>query len=137
MDPALLQLLGSLVAILVLAGIARALKLGGAPEIADEDHAMRLAREADSGFTPAEAARSRDASGAILADAQGRIMVLRRHGAHFAARVLQPGARARAEGDLLVVATTERRFGEVTLALGQAARTWESRIEALGSPGDA
>ena len=137
MDPALVQLAGSLVAILVLAGIARALKLGAAPEIADEDHAMHLAREADSAFAPVEATRSKDGSGAILADAQGRIMVLRRHGAHFAARVLQPGASARADDGLLVVVTAERRFGAVTLALGHAAESWESRIEALGSRGDA
>lgn len=131
MDPALLQLIGSLVAILILAAIAWALKLGQAPGIADEDEARALAREADTGFVPDAAAVSRDGAAAILADHDGRVMVLRRHGTHFAARVLEPGAQATVEGDALIVAPTDRRFGITRLELGEHADTWASRIDAL------
>lgn len=132
MDPALLQLLGSLGAILALAAIAWALRLGQPPLLEDAAHARALAREADTGFDPAEAALSRDRAAAILTDGEGRIMVLRRHGTHFAARILEPGARARCDGEALVVATTDRRFGEVRLDLAEDSRSWASRIGALG-----
>ena len=131
MDGALLQLGGSLVAILVLAAIAWALGLGRGPEIEDSEDAMRLAREADSSFVPCEAHVAEGGDGAILADGQGRIMVLRRHGAHFAARMLERGATARIEGSDLVVSPADPRFGQVTLAIGDKAHTWAARIDAL------
>ncbi|MEL7730082.1 hypothetical protein AAG612_11130 [Citromicrobium bathyomarinum] len=131
MDPALLQLIGSLAAILVLAGIAWALKLGTGPHLADGEDAMGRAYEADTGFDPVEAVCSRDGKGAILTDARGRIMVLRRHGSHFAGRVLEPGAQALLDGAILTVVTTDRRYGRVTLDLGDDARAWASRIDAL------
>lgn len=133
----LLQLGGSLVAILALAGIARALKLGPPPEIADSPDAMRLAREADSGFDPAQAAVSRDGAGAILADGEGRMMVLRRHGSHFAGRLLEPGARATIDGAILRIALADPRFGPATLDLGDDARAWAARVEALQGQGNA
>ena len=132
MDTALLQLLGSLVAILVLAGIAWTLKLGAGPELTRSEDAMALAREADTGFDPVEAACSRDGNAAIAADARGRIMVLRRHGSHFAGRVLEPGAQARRDGAIVTIVTTDRRYGRVTLDLGDQAQAWASRVDALG-----
>ena len=131
MDGQLLQLGGSLVAILVLAALAWALKLGPSPKIADEADARRLANEADTGFGPSEVAVSVDGASAILADSRGRIMVLRKHGTHFAARVLEPGAGATAADGVLTVTPTDRTFGKVELDLGDAAKTWESRLDAL------
>lgn len=131
MDIEILQLIGSLVAILILAGIAWALKLGAAADIASSEDAMALAQEADSGFDPIEGASSRDGEGAIAADAQGRIMVLRRHGSHFAGRLLEPGAQGLLDGAILTVATTDRRYGRVTLDLGDEAQAWAMRIDAL------
>ncbi len=137
MDSQLLQLIGSLAAILVVTAIAWALKLGRTPAIADEDRAKALAREADSAFEPVSAHVSSDGTAAIIADATGRIMVLRRHGAQFAARVLGPGAHAERADSVLTVNPADRRFGPVTLHLGDEAQAWESRINALDSHTDA
>ena len=71
MDSQLLQLGGSLLAILVLAGIAWALKLGQPRTIDTAERALALAREADTAFDPSEAAVGRDGSAAILADSAG------------------------------------------------------------------
>ena len=46
--------------------------------------------------------------------------------------ILEPGARARCDGQALVVTTTDRRFGEVRLDLAGDSRSWASRIGALG-----
>ena len=108
MDSQLLQLGGSLLAILVLAGIAWALKLGQPRTIDTAERALTLAREADTAFDPSEAAVGRDCSAAILADSAGRIMVLRRHGTHFAARVLEPGTPANSDGDFLTIVPRDR-----------------------------
>ncbi len=131
MDSQLVQLVGSLVAILVLAGIAWWLKLGQPDTITDTDRAFALAREADTGFEPTDAAVAQDGNAAILADSAGRIMVLRSHGAQFAARVLEPGARVTNEAGVLAIATTDRRFGTVRLDLGDAAQAWAARVDAL------
>ena len=134
MDSQTLQLSGSLAAILVLAGIAWVLRLGQTPRIEGEARAVALAREADSGFDPVEAALSGDGAAALLADSQGRIMVLRPHGTHFAGRILDHGTRAAAEGGMLTIIPADRRYGPVTLDLGDSAQAWESRIQTLQRP---
>ncbi|WP_370177291.1 hypothetical protein [Alteriqipengyuania sp.] len=137
MEPQLLQLIGSLVAILVLAAIAWGLGLGRTAGIADEARALELAREADSGFEPASAAISSDGAAALITDDAGRIMVLRRHGAQFAARILVRGAAASRNGGVLTLDPADRRFGKVTLDLGDEAQAWVSRINALDYHTDA
>ena len=137
MDGQALQLIGSLAAILVLAGIAWALKLGRSTRIEDVQHAMALARDADSSFEPVEAAVSHDGVCAIIADAAGRIMVLRSHGAQFAGRVLEPGSTTQVESHTLTVTPADRRYGPVTLDLGDQAQAWAARIDALHATQDA
>ena len=129
--PALLQLVGSLVAILALAGIARWLGLGGDGRITSEADACVLADEAVSGFAPVGTAIDAGGKAAILRDAQGRILVLRRHGAQFAGRVLDASAAARADGQNLDIDTGERRFGTITLRIDDP-RPWVRAIEAIG-----
>jgi|TARA_R100000049_G_C1948002_1_gene94000 hypothetical protein len=131
MDGQLLQLGGSLLAILVLAAITWMLKLGQPRTIDTDERACALAREADTAFEPTQAAIGRDGSTAILADSAGRIMVLRRHGTHFAARVLEPGTPAHSEGDILTIMPRDRRYGPVVLDLGPDAQDWALRIDAL------
>ena len=137
MDGQALQLIGSLAAILVLAGIAWALKLGRSTRIEDVQHAMALARDADSSFEPVEAAVSHDGVCAIIADAAGWIMVLRSHGAQFAGRVLEPGSTTQVESHTLTVTPADRRYGPVTLDLGDQAQAWAARIDALHATQDA
>lgn len=137
MESQLLQLGGSLVAILALAGIAWALKLGHPPRIEDADHAKALAVEADTAFAPEQAVVCEGGGAAMLADARGRIMVLRRHGVHFAARVLEPGAQAQVEDGALTVIPTDRTYGPVTLQLGERAQSWAARVDAVSKAHDA
>ena len=130
MPPALAQFLGSLVAILALAGVAYWLKLGPTPRLTDEAEARRAADEAISGFIPVEIALDRTGAGALMRDARGRILLLRAHGTHFAGRILTSAAQARVEGDMLVIDTAERRYGNARLAIDDAP-AWVQAIEAI------
>lgn len=134
MTPVLiLQFGGSLVAILALAWFARRLGLGGDPRIRSEDHARELADEAICGFEPVEFAIDRAGMGALLRDARGRVLLLRRHGAHFAGRLLDSHAHARLDRNFLTLATADRRFGSITLDLGSAAPAWAASLRRLQS----
>ena len=126
-----LRLGGSLVAILVLAGIAWKLGLGGDLRIRDEMHARELADEAVSGFAAVEVAIDRAGHAALLRDTDGQVLLLRRHGAHFASRLLTGHAHVRLDRHQLVVGTGEKRFGEVTLDLGPQAQYWAASLRRL------
>ena len=127
----LLRLGGSLLAIFALAGLAWKLGLGGDLRIRDEAHARELAEEAVSGFEASEVTIDRAGHAALLRDAEGRVLLLRRHGAHFAARLLTGHAHARLDRNLLVIGTAERRFGEVTLDVGAEAQYWAASLRRL------
>jgi len=126
----LLQFGGSLVAILALAWLARRLGLGGDARIGSEDDARRLADEAVCGFDAREIALDRDGLGALLRDGEGRVLLLRRHGAHFASRLLDGHTTVEVDGTAITLATPDRRFGSTTLDLGAQAGTWATRLGA-------
>lgn len=125
----LLQFAGSLIAILALAWLARRLGLGGDRRIASEDEARELAEEALCGFDGEEVAIDRSGTAALVRDRAGRILLLRRHGAHFASRLLDREVQVRHDADRLTFATFDCRFGDVTLDLGPAAAEWATRLE--------
>ena len=127
------QLAGSLVAILVLAWIAHRLKLGGDARIRSEDEARERAEEAMPGFTPVEIAIDKAGMGALCRDPQGRVLLLRRHGSHWASRLLDSHAHARLDRSLLTLATAERRFGSVTFDLGEKAAWWAASLRRIPS----
>lgn len=126
-----LQLAGSLVAILLLAWLSRKLGLGADVRIRNEDEARRLAEAALCGFIVADLALDRAGIGALLRDVEGRIMLLRRHGAHFAARLLDSHADCRLDRNLLTIGSGESTFGRVTLDLGDKAQIWASSLRHL------
>lgn len=134
MDP--LLLVGSLVAILALAGLAHWLQLGRDPRIADEEDARRAADHAVDGFTPVRFGIDADGRGALLADEAGRLLLLKPHGNFFAGRLLGPSAGARREGEALVVSSGEKRFGAVTLTLAEPA-SWAAAVDKLKQGSDA
>lgn len=107
------QLGGSLAAILLLAGLARWLKLGES-RIVDEATARRFAEEALAGFVagPALVAPNGDAA---LVVGGGAIALIKRHGANVAVRRLIPPLRLREAIEGVTVDTGERMFGAVTL----------------------
>ena len=131
MSAQLLQFGGSLIAILALAWIAHRLGLGGDTRIRDEAHLRELAEEALCGFEPVDIAIDREGMGALARDAQGRVMLLRRHGAHFASRLLDDHFRVRLDRNLLSVSTGEKRFGAITLDLGDKAPAWAASLKRL------
>ncbi len=128
---ALIQLGASLVAILVLAWLARQMGLGGDVRIRDADQARALAAEAVPGFEAVDVALDRAGIGALLKDANGRQLVLRRHGAHFVGRVLDPRVIARLDQHFLTIGTSEKNFGSITLNLGEQAQYWAAGLRHL------
>jgi hypothetical protein len=128
---ALIQLGASLLAILALAWLARWLGLGGDVRIHDEADARRLASEAVFGFEPVDVAIDRAGIAALLKDADGRQLLLRRHGAMWVGRLLDEGVEARLDREFLTIGTGEKTFGAVTLQLGDAAQIWAAGLRHL------
>lgn len=128
-----LQVLGSLVAIVLLAWAATRLNLGGDPRIADEAHARAIADEAICGFEAQSVALDRAGIGALLRDSHDRVLLIRQHGSHFAARQISSHAGVRLDGRFLTLATDDKRFGKVTLDLGDQAQVWAASLRRLGS----
>ncbi|UZK65529.1 hypothetical protein [Sphingomonas sp. M1-B02] len=107
------ELGGSLAAILVLAWIARLLKLGES-RISDEKTAAEMAEEILPGFTAREALVSSDGSAALVLG-NGAIALLKRHGAKVAARRMSAPLWRRPAAEGVTIETGERMFGPVTL----------------------
>jgi len=133
MTAQLIQAGASLLAILALAWLARRLDLGADVRIRDEDEARQLAAEALCGFEAEDLALDRAGIGALLRDRMGRVMLLKRHGAHFAARLLDSHSHARLDRNFLTIGSGESTFGKVTLDLGDKAQVWASSLRRLGN----
>ena len=123
-----LQFAGSLAAILILAWFARRLGLGGDERLREADEARRLAEEAVCGFDARDVALDRAGIGALLRGADGRVLLLRRHGARWAARLVDDPAGVRLDRNFLTVTTSEKPFGSVTLDLGDQAQVWAASL---------
>lgn len=127
------QLAGSLIAILVLAWVAHRLRLGGDTRIRSEDEARALADEAIHGFDPVEIAIDKAGMGALCRDRAGRVLLLRRHGGHWASRLLDSHAHTRLDRGFLTLATADRRFGSVTFDLGDKAAIWAASLRRIAA----
>lgn len=127
----LAKLGGSFVAILGLAWLASLLKLGGDLRIRDADHAREIANETVYGFEATDVVLDRAGMGALLKDAQGRQMLIRRHGAGFVGRLLDRRIEARLDQNFLTIGTGEKTFGSITLNLGDAAQYWAAGLRHL------
>ena len=130
LSPALIQFVGSLAAILALAGVARWLRLGPEPRLASDEAARIAADEAVSGFEPVAIGRDREGRGAVMRDSAGRVLLLRPHGGHFAGRLLARETRVRRDGDTLEIDPGERRYGTASLVLDDP-ETWVAAIDAI------
>lgn len=125
----------SLAAILGLAWLARWMDLGGDLRIRDADHACFLANQAVEGFEPVDLVLDKAGIGALLRDADGRQMLLRRHGAAWVGRLLDDRTEARLDRDFLVIGTGEKTFGTITLHLGEATGVWAAGLRRLPRAG--
>jgi hypothetical protein len=128
-----LQAVGSLIAVLLVFVLVRALGMGSDVRIADETEARALAEEARCGFDPVEVAIDRARIGALLRNSRGEVMLIRRHGARFAARVLSTHAGARLDRGFLTLSTDDPHFGSITLDLGERAQIWAASLRRLGA----
>jgi hypothetical protein len=124
----LAKLGGSILAILLLAWTAKRMGLGGDIRIRDEEHARRLAEEAICGFEPTDIVLDRAGMGALMKDAAGRHLLIRRHGAQFAGRLLDGHSDSRLDQNFLTIGTGEKAFGKVTLNLGPEAQYWAAGL---------
>lgn len=107
-------LAASLAAVLALAGVAWALRLGRDKKIDSAEEAAEAANAALAGFRTAGAVVGADGAAALAVDSGGRVAVCKRHGARVAVReVAWSAIRATAEG--MRVETGEWRFGAVTV----------------------
>ncbi len=115
---------GSILAVLLLAGIARLLGLGGAA-LAGEAEARDTAEAMLPGFEPCGRAwLDRDRAGAVVEGADG-VAVVRRHGARFVARRFALPVEAGAEGAMVVIASGERLLEPFVIALASEAEARE------------
>ncbi|MBK6412670.1 hypothetical protein [Sphingopyxis sp.] len=128
----LAQLGGSVVAVLFVVWLVGKMGLGADPRIDDDAHAIRLAEEAEAGFRGIEVARDRAGFAAIVRNAEGRQLLVRAHGNHFAARPIDSHVMGRLDKDFLTLTMPEKTFGAVTLHLGKDAGMWASRMREIG-----
>ncbi|MFV0645131.1 MAG: hypothetical protein ACK5NN_11640 [Sphingomonadaceae bacterium] len=126
-----LVLVGSIIAIALLAGLTAWLDLGRGERIRDTEHARELADIAFPGFQAVETGLDRAGYAAVLRDHKGRVLLLRRHGAHFAGRIIDSAARARLDQNFLTLETSDPHFGRVTLDLGPSAQRWAASFRNL------
>jgi hypothetical protein len=103
---------GSLVAILMLAGVARLLRLGGGG-IASETEATEQAEALLPGFEAERATVGSDGQAALVRGRDGSLALLKLHGVHVAARHLPAGSPVTTTAEGLRIDTGERRFGAV------------------------
>jgi hypothetical protein len=129
----LLKLGGSVIAILFLAWFARWLDLGGDVRIRSEDQARAIADQIVCGFDPVDIAIDKAGIGALMRDASGRHLLVRRHGAQFAGRLLDRHSDSRLDQNFLTVGTGEKTFGKVTLNLGPQAQYWAAGLRHLAA----
>lgn len=122
---------GSLIAIVAVSALARWMKLGGDVRIANDAHARVLANEAIDGFEAVAVGRDKAGFAAILRDGQGRQLLIRRHGAQFAGRLLGPEIEARLDQHFLSI-TIPDAFGTTVLNLGPEAQVWAAGLRRVG-----
>ena len=131
MTAELLKLGGSIAAILFIAWFARFLRLGGDVRIRSEEQAREIANETCCGFDPVEIAIDKAGIAALLRDAEGRHLLVRRHGVQWAGRLLDRHNDSRLDKNFLTVGTGEKTFGSVTLNLGSQASRWAAGLRHL------
>jgi hypothetical protein len=127
----LIKLAGSVIAILFLAWLARYWKLGGDVRIRSDEQARSIANEIIYGFDPVDIAIDKAGIGALMRDTGGRHLLVRRHGAMWAGRLLDNHSQTRLDQNFLTVGTGEKTFGAVTLNLGKRAQYWAAGLRHL------
>jgi len=121
----------SLAMVVALYLLSRVLRLGGDVRIADAAHAAQLAEAALTGFRAHDITLDRARIGALVRDREGRVLLIRRHGARFVASELTSHAGIRLDRHTLTLETGDRKFGTLTLDLGTDAQVWAASLRRL------
>jgi hypothetical protein len=124
----LITMAASLIAILLLAGLARWLKLGGDARIIDADHAKRIAFESQYGFAAVDAAVDRAGYSALVKDAANHHVLIYRLGNKFVTRPVRPPIKGRLDQKFLTLDLCEPDTAPITLNLGPIAQYWASGL---------
>lgn len=124
----LVQLGGSLIAVLALGWLARWLELGGDFRITSVDHAKRIAFDGLYGFEAVSAAVDKAGGSALLKDADNRHLLLMVKGNKMVARMVTPDMAGRLDQKFLTINVGEPSFPAVTLNLGKDAQYWASGL---------
>ncbi len=131
LSPQLLQFGGSLVAIVFVAWLVRRMGMGGPTPLSTDADIRDAAAEVVDGFQAKLVAGDESGKAALAKDAQGRLMLLKSHGAHVAGRILTAVSRAEQLSENAIrVDCGESRFGKVDLEI-QDASTWVAAINSL------
>ncbi len=115
--PLLIQFGGSIIAILAIYLLARAMGLGTTPKLTDEAAVQHAANEVKDGFSPVRIAIARGGAAALARDVDGQIMVIKRHGNQFVGRVLTRSAKVCEVVDAIEIDPRETQFGTVRLSI--------------------
>jgi hypothetical protein len=117
----------SFAGILLVVVFARLMRLGRSEPLTPEEVEAHAAHE----LLPARIAESflgTDGRAAIVVATDGRLCLVKQHGAHPVSRLLAPHPRWHADGDGLVIDPGDRMFGAVRLLLPSGER---DRLQAL------
>ena len=112
-------LIGTLIGVLALAGIARAIGLGRREPLSTAEVADRLTDE----YAPLALRTvllSQEGKAALAFAHDGRMFAVKAHGVGLASRELQRPVRVTASEDTLVIDTSDLGFGHLRLRLGRA-----------------
>ncbi|PZO92037.1 MAG: hypothetical protein DI623_00875 [Sphingomonas sanxanigenens] len=119
-----LTAIGTLAAIVGVAGMARLLGLGGG-RIENESEAASIAARTIAGFAPERALLDHDGQAALIRGKSGELVALKMHGAMPAARQLTLPLTATIAGSAVRVPTGDARFGDVTFKCQDAEKARE------------
>ncbi|MFC3101522.1 hypothetical protein [Altererythrobacter lauratis] len=115
-----------------LVALAWAAGFRGDAQLESEAEALDLAASLPGGFAGKDVLLSADRRHALIADAQGRLVLILPHGAHFTARRCD-GAAAESQGTQLALHLHDRT---VQIDAGKAADSWLKLLE-RAQPGKA
>ena len=113
------RLLISIFGVLAVAGLVWFLGLGKA-KLQDASQAQRLAEDMVPGFDARDVLLSSDMESALIAGRNDQFVLLKRHGAKFAARALNKPLNIARDENQVIVDSGEMTFGAVALSLSKA-----------------
>ncbi len=127
----LLQIIGSLIAVVAVIAAVKLLGLGRA-QLADAGEACESAEAMVHDFTATDAIVCGEGNGALVAGDKGDFVVLKRLGSYYAARKLLPPINTRERDDnVLHIESGDRYFGRVNLTFPdeQSRAAWRARLD--------